>query len=77
MSVSAYLSAIRVLILLSPNVVTRNGGDNLTLGLYRERNRVERLINRQGQYRRIATRYEKYAINYFAMLMIGAICLWL
>ncbi len=42
-------------------------------GLYRERNRVERLINRLKQYRRIATRYEKYAVNYLAMLMIGAI----
>lgn len=46
-------------------------------GLYRERNRVERLINRLKQYRRIATRYEKYAVNYLAMLMIGAIRLWL
>lgn len=46
-------------------------------GLYRERNLVERLINRLKQYRRIATRYEKYAINYLAMLMIGAIRLWL
>jgi transposase len=42
-------------------------------GLYRERNQVERLINRLKQYRRIATRYEKYAVNYLAMLMIGAI----
>jgi transposase len=46
-------------------------------GLYRECNRVERLINRLKQYRRIATRYEKYAVNYLAMLMIGAIRLWL
>lgn len=46
-------------------------------GLYRERNRVERLINRVKQYRRIATRYEKYAVNYLAMLMVGAIRLWL
>ncbi len=46
-------------------------------GLYRERNLVERLINRLKQYRRVATRYEKYAINYLTMLMIGAIRLWL
>lgn len=46
-------------------------------GLYHERNRVERLINRLKQYRRIATRYEKYAVNYLAMLMIAAIRLWL
>ena len=44
---------------------------------YRERNRVERLINRLKQYRRIATRYEKRAANYAAMLTIGAILLWL
>ncbi len=46
-------------------------------GLYRERNRVERLINRLKQYRQIATRYEKEAVNYLAMLMVGAIRLWL
>ncbi len=46
-------------------------------GLYRERNRVERLINQLKQYRRVATRYEKYAVNYLAMLIIGAIRLWL
>jgi transposase len=41
------------------------------------RNRVERLINRLKQFRRIATRYEKLAANYLAMLHIGAIMLWL
>lgn len=44
---------------------------------YRERNVVERLINRLKQYRRIATRYEKRACNYRAMLTIAAIVLWL
>ena len=39
--------------------------------------RVERLINRLKQNRRIATRYEKYAVNYLAMLTIGSILLWL
>ncbi len=43
---------------------------------YRERNRVERLINRLKQFRRIATRYEKRAANYLAMLHIGAILSW-
>jgi len=46
-------------------------------GLYRERNQVERLINRLKQNRRIATRYEKYAVNYLAMLTIASIILWL
>jgi transposase len=44
---------------------------------YRLRNRVERLINRLKQFRRIATRYEKRAVNYLAMLTIGMALLWL
>jgi transposase len=44
---------------------------------YRERNRIERLVNRLKQFRRIATRYEKRAINYLAMLTIGMSLLWL
>ena len=38
---------------------------------------VERLVNRLKQFRRIATRYEKRAVNYLAMLTIAAIMLWL
>ena len=45
--------------------------------LYRTRNLVERAINRLKQFRRIATRYEKKAENYLAMLHIGSILLWL
>jgi len=44
---------------------------------YRERNVVERLINRLKQWRRIATRYEKRAANYLAMITLAAIVLWL
>ena len=44
---------------------------------YRARNRVERLFNRLKQFRRIATRYEKRAVNYLAMLHVGAILIWL
>jgi transposase len=44
---------------------------------YRERNRIERLVNRLKQFRRIATRYEKRAINYLAMLTVGMSLLWL
>jgi transposase len=47
-------------------------------GAYRQRssNVVERLINRLKQFRRVATRYEKRAVNYQAMLTIAAIVLW-
>lgn len=41
--------------------------------VYRERNHVERLIARLKQFRRVATRYEKLASNYQAMLTIAAI----
>ena len=44
---------------------------------YRQRNRIERLINRLKQFRRIATRYEKRAANYLAMVHIGMLLLWL
>lgn len=45
--------------------------------LYKLRNMVERLFNRLKQYRRIATRYEKVAENYRAMLVVASILLWL
>jgi transposase len=44
---------------------------------YRERNRVERLINRLKQHRRVATRYKKRAVNYLTMIIIGFILLWI
>lgn len=44
---------------------------------YRKRNRVERLINRLKQFRRIATRYDKLATSYLAMLHLAAILLWI
>lgn len=44
---------------------------------YRQRNRVERLIGRFKQWRRIATRYEKRAATYLAMLTLASIVLWL
>ena len=45
--------------------------------IYRQRNIVERAINRLKQFRRIATRYEKLAANYTAMITIACILLWL
>ncbi len=45
--------------------------------IYRMRNRVERLINRMKQFRRLATRYEKRAENFRAMWVIAATLLWM
>ena len=53
----------------------RTGPFNKTL--YRLRNRIERFINRIKQFRSIATRYDKSALSYRAMWIIGAILLWL
>ena len=40
--------------------------------IYRERNRVERFFNRLKHFRRIATRYEKYACTFLAMVHLTA-----
>ncbi len=45
--------------------------------LYKERNRVERFFNELKHCRRIATRYEKLAANYLAMIKLAAIRIWL
>jgi transposase len=45
--------------------------------IYRTRNLIERLINRLKHFRRVATRYEKCAENYRAMLTLAAIKIWL
>lgn len=60
-----------------PRRSTEKKRERFNRGLYRERNQVERLINSLKQNRRIATRYEKYAVNYLAMLTIASIILWL
>ena len=45
--------------------------------LYRARNLVERFFNKIKQCRRIATRYDKLAVNYLAFVKLAAIRIWL
>ena len=45
--------------------------------IYKERNFVERLFQKLKHYRRIATRYERLARNYMAMLSLVATLIWL
>jgi transposase len=45
--------------------------------LYARRNVVERCVNRLKQWRGIATRYEKRAVNYRAMVVIASLMIWL
>jgi transposase len=47
------------------------------LDVYRKRNVAERCVNRFKQWRGIATRYEKRAANYRAMVVIAALMIWL
>lgn len=45
--------------------------------LYRERNLVERVFQKLKNYRRIATRYERLAVTFQAMLCLVATVIWL
>jgi transposase len=45
--------------------------------IYARRSLVERCNNRLKQWRGLATRYQKRALNYRAMPVLAAIVLWL
>ena len=45
--------------------------------LYQERNLVERVFQKLKHYRRIATRYERLAVTYMAMLSLVSTVIWL
>jgi len=44
--------------------------------VYKERNKVERLVNRFKSFRRIATRYDKRGASYASWVVIASILLW-
>ena len=60
-----------------PNRSTTKTPHAFSRDLYRLRNRVERFFGKLKQFRRIATRYEKLAANYLAMIKIATIRIWL
>ena len=45
--------------------------------LYRYRNLVERFFNKLKHFRAIATRYEKHAANYLALIKLATTRIWL
>jgi transposase len=45
--------------------------------IYKERNLVERFFNKIKHFRRIATRYEKTALSFAAMLFLVGAVIWL
>ena len=60
-----------------PKRITEMGGREYDRAAYRERSRVERTINRLKRFRRIATRYDKLAATYLALVTIACILEWL
>ena len=75
--IRSYLRRRGIGAVIPRRVTESRRGTRVDRQAYRQRNRVERTINRFKQFRRIATRYEKRAVNYLAMLTIAAILLWL
>lgn len=45
--------------------------------LYRERNQVERFFSKLKHFRRVATRYDKLAANFLAMVQLASMRPWL
>ncbi len=75
-TIRAYLRRRGIRITIPRRTSERRTGP-FNRAIYRERNKVERLINRLKQFRRLATRYEKRAHNHRAMWVIAATLLWL
>jgi transposase len=74
--VRRYLRRLGIRITIARRTNEHRGGA-FDREIYRTRNLIERLINRLKHFRRVATRYEKCAENYRAMLTLAAIKIWL
>ncbi len=59
-----------------PNNPTRKRLHPFDQTAYRTRNAVERMFCRLKDWRRIATRYDKLAINYASAVALVAIVMW-
>jgi transposase len=60
-----------------PDKVSRKIRHCFSKTLYKKRNHVERFFNKIKHFRRVATRFEKHAANYLAMIKLAAIRIWL
>jgi transposase len=60
-----------------PTRINERRSPHFDRAAYRERNVVERFVNRLKQYRAIATRYDKLAASYLAGVTIIACLFWL
>ena len=60
-----------------PNNPSRTRKYPLDTDLYKERHLIECCFSKLKQFRRVATRFEKTARNYRAVITLAAIVLWL
>jgi len=60
-----------------PPKANRRSKPYFSTWLYRERNLIERFFSKLKHFRRIATRYDKLAENFLAMVQLASMRLWL
>ena len=60
-----------------PDNTSRASKHTLDKHLYKQRHLIECCFSKLKQFRRVATRFEKTACNYLAVVTIAAIVLWL
>ena len=60
-----------------PSQPRRRVARSVDLVCYRQRNRIERLMSRLKQFRRVATRYDKTASSYLGFVHFVCAILWL
>lgn len=60
-----------------PSKVNRRAKPYFSTWLYRERNLIERFFSKLKHFRRVATRYDKLAENFLAMVQLASMRLWL
>ena len=65
------------MIAVIPSKANRNVQRTIDLHLYKERHLVENFFCKIKRYRRVATRYEKTAVNFLGFVLFASIRVWL
>jgi transposase len=60
-----------------PSKANRKVQRKIDLNLYKERHLVENFFCKIKRYRRVATRYEKTAVNFLGFVLFAALRVWL
>jgi len=60
-----------------PPKANRKWKNCFSRSLYKQRNLIERFFSKLKHFRRIATRYDKLADNFLAMVQLASMRLWL